>query len=91
MPAPSDPIRLTLRLDRATVEAAKRYARARGASLSQLLADYVRSLREPEAPPPEEDAWKADLPPITRQFVSRTPKRNITEEDYYRYLEEKHR
>lgn len=80
--------KLTLRMEQELIEAAKDYAGARGTSVSQLVANYFRTLLKRE---PQPDDWKASLPPITRRFAEREPPAvQPTEEDYYRYLEEKH-
>ena len=92
MPVPLDRVKLTLRLDRRTVAAVRRYARVRGTSVGTLVADYLRSLAAREEPPPStDDGWKTDLPPITRQLVGLARGADLDEEDYYRYLDEKHR
>lgn len=84
--------KLTLRLERDLIERAKRYARARGTSVSQIVANYFQALtaEEEDASEPR-DHWKQDLPPITRSLVGLAAGSNLDEEDYRRYLEEKHR
>ena len=85
--------KLTLRLESELIEAAKKYANARGISLSKLIASYLHALTQPEAPPQEED-WKATLSPVTRNLVGLARVENgraeVDEADYYRNLEEKH-
>lgn len=86
--------KLTLRLDRDLIEAAERYADERGTSVSQLVAGYFKALTsrgEAESVPPEKDDWKAGLSPWTRSLLERKPAIEATEEEYYGYLEEKHR
>ena len=53
--------KLTLRLDRSLIDRAKAYARARGKSVSRLVADYF-TLLEP-ATTPEEPSHLDALPP----------------------------
>ena len=85
--------KLTLRLDRKLIDGAKRYAETHGTSVSKLVADYFQALLPARTEPPSDtpDAWQADLAPLTRRFVARTPRHTLTEEDYRQYLEEKHR
>ena len=54
--------KLTLRLEETLIEQAKAYAKRRGKSLSQVVADYFTHL-EAEEPPIE-----PDLPPLTRSL-----------------------
>jgi hypothetical protein len=85
--------KLTLRLEGELIEAAKRYADARGTSLSKLVAGYLDALTRPADSSPEDD-WKTTLSPITRNLVGlgRTDagRLEVDESDYHRYLEEKH-
>ena len=94
MPA-QNPVKLTLRLDGRTVEAAKRYARERGTSVSKLVENYFRLVASKDVPDPasgeEEPDWKKNLSPITRSLVGIAKGSTLDEEDYKRYLEEKHR
>ena len=81
--------KLTLRMERSLIEAAKRYADRRGASVSQIVANYFEALVEPDARPGED--WKAALPEAVRVLVDREPPREtVTEDDYYQHLDEKH-
>jgi len=88
----SQPTKLTLRLDSKLIERAKQYARERGISLSQIVADYFHGLTVSGRTGGEsDDDWKNGLSPITRHFVSRRPRVQPTEEEYRRYVEEKYR
>ena len=96
--------KLTLRMDEALIASAKSYAAAHGSSVSQMVANYFAALRykatdrapnvEADSATPGDDHWEQDLGPFTRSLLgiarptdgSPVP----TEEDYYRYLEEKH-
>lgn len=81
--------KLTLRLDRDLIDAAKRYAERRGTSVSQVVANYFEALVEPDQPSGED--WKATLPEAVRLLVDREPPRQaVTEDDYYRHVDEKH-
>lgn len=77
--------KLTLRMDETLIEQAKREAERRGKSLSRLVADYFERLERLR----EED--ENDLPPITRRLRGIAAGSELTEEDYRRHLEEKHR
>jgi hypothetical protein len=86
--------KLTLRLDEDVIERAKRYADERGTSVSQLVEQYFVLLTEEETDREgtgdEEENWRNDLSPFTRRLLNRAPSSDVDEEDYYRYLEEKH-
>ncbi len=77
--------KLTLRMDETLIEQAKREAERRGKSLSRLVADYFERLERLRG---EDDN---DLPPITRRLRGIAAGSELTEEDYRRHLEEKHR
>ena len=77
--------KLTLRLDSRTVEQAKRYARDRGTSVSQLVERYFATLDAGSA------GGTADLPPITAWFASLPPRAPVEDDAYDRYREEKYR
>ena len=74
--------KLTLELEKALVERAKRHAEASGKSVSQLVADYFTQLGEPL----DEEA----LPPITRSLSGVLKDVDADRADYYKYLEQKH-
>jgi hypothetical protein len=83
--------KLTLRLEHALIERAKRYASARGTSVSQIVANYFQAITAEEtAAPRTADQWKQELPPITRSLVGLAAGSEQDEEDYRRYLEQKH-
>lgn len=80
--------KLTLRMERRLIQRAKRYARARGTSVSRLVAGFFALLggkRATEGPEGDE------LPPVTRSLLGSLAGTELDEEDYRRYLEEKHR
>jgi hypothetical protein len=52
--------KLTLSVDPAVVERAKRYAKRRGVSLSQMVEDYLAALSKPPA--------AGDDPPVLRSL-----------------------
>jgi hypothetical protein len=77
--------KLTLRLDARLVRRAKAYARRTGKSLSGLVADFFTRLSEPAEAPPE------PLSPEVRSLYGALADQRVAEEDYRRYLAEKHR
>ena len=80
--------KLTLRMEKALIERAKRYARARGKSVSRLVADYFALLdTSPGVPPAVEEER---LPPISRSLLGSLSGAELDEADYHRHLEEKH-
>ena len=85
--------KLTLRLEGALIDAAKRYAAQRGVSVSQLVADYFEALTG-KAEDTDEGGWRGALSPSTREMVGiarpTSGERVGTKEDYYRHLEAKH-
>lgn len=84
-----DPAKLTLRLERDVIEAAKRFAEARGTSVSRLVEDFFRTVALPEQA--ERPAgWKEALPPLTRSLLGIAAGADVSEEDYRRHLEGKY-
>ena len=77
--------KLTLRMEKQQIERAKRCAEAMGKSVSQMVADYFDLLDQ------EHEIRREDLPPITRSLLGAWRGSDVDEEDYRRYLEEKHR
>lgn len=74
--------KLTLRMDEDLIELAKGVARERGTSVSRLVADYFAALERPQ---------EAEPAPITRSLRGIAAGAGVDEEDYRRYLEDKHR
>ena len=58
---------LTIRLDRDAIARAQAHAAATGTDLPGLVAAYLDSLPPIETDPA--DAWRGDLPPLTRALV----------------------
>lgn len=83
--------KLTLRLDDEVIRSAKAYARARGKSISQIVADYLRML---PAAGSDEREQPAHLAPIVSSLrgVLRRPDASVEvdESDYRRHLEDKY-
>lgn len=77
--------KLTLRIEEELIERAKSYARQSGKSVSQLVSDYLVLLPQPEG------YRKQPMTPIVRSLRGVLAGSGLDEEDYRRYLEEKHR
>lgn len=74
--------KLTFEMDEALARQAESYARRRGKSLSQVVADYFARLEDEEMPD--------DLPPITRSLLGCIPSDTVKVSDYKAYIEEKY-
>ena len=79
--------KLTLTVEEQLIKRAKRYARERGTSVSDLVERYFSVLEGQRAPEPEEDTQNSAF---TRSLRGIAAGSDLTEEDYRRYLEEKH-
>jgi hypothetical protein len=77
--------KLTLRIEEELIERAKSYARQSGKSVSKLVSDYLELLPQPEG------HRKQPMTPIVRSLRGVLAGSGLDEEDYRRYLEEKHR
>jgi hypothetical protein len=77
--------KLTLRIEEELIERAKSYARESGKSVSKLVSDYLELLPQPEG------QRKQSMTPIVRSLRGVLAGSGLDEEDYRRYLEEKHR
>ncbi len=73
--------KLTLRLDEELIVKAKKEARARGSSLSKMVADYFRGITTT-------GRKKTELPPVTARLLGAL--RGVSVEDYRRHIEEKY-
>ena len=96
--------KLTLRMDESLIAAAKDYAAAHGSSVSQMVANYFAALGQQmtdrasqakaDATDTNIDRWEQELGPFTRSVLGIAKPTDgspmPTEDDYYRYLEEKH-
>jgi 3,4-dihydroxy-2-butanone 4-phosphate synthase len=83
--------KLTLRLDDEVIRHAKAYAKGRGKSISQIVADYLRML--PVADPGEQPARLAPIVSSLRGVLRRpgtTEAADLDEGDYRRHLEDKY-
>lgn len=76
--------KLTLSVEEELVDFGKEWARKHGKTLSGLLEDTLRAMRKLE-----EARDSETLSPEVRSLIGLA--QGATEEDYYRYLEEKYR
>ena len=80
--------KLTLRLDEKLIKRAKKYAREKGTSVSQLVANYFQAIDNPTQDTSSTSEDK--LPPITRSLAGALKNTDTDEADYREYLEQKH-
>lgn len=76
--------KLTLRLDQGLIKNAKKEARSRGTSLSQMVADYFRGIDA-------RGKSRASLPPVTASLAGALKDKKLDRAQYRRHLEEKFR
>ena len=75
--------KLTLRVDEAIVRKAKEESKRRGKSVSRMFTEFIESLgSRPGSQKP--------LPPITASLVGLLKGKEISEQDYRKYLREKY-
>jgi hypothetical protein len=77
--------KLTLSVDEAVVERAKRYAAKRGTSVSRLVETYLDLLSRPETPTEEK------VPPILARLQGALKGVKFDRDDYRDYLWRKYR
>lgn len=71
--------KLTLRLDRDVIEAAKEYSNKRGEPISRLVEKFFRTLTAEE-----------EITPTVRKLMGILKNSNLNEFDYKKHLEEKY-
>lgn len=76
--------KLTLRLDDSLIKRAKKRAKQKGTSVSQMVADYFALIEADQSPSNQK------LPPITASLAGILKNADIQERDYRAYLEDKH-
>jgi hypothetical protein len=74
--------KLTVRVERDLIEAAKRYAKQQGITLSQLIEDYLRSLAI------QQDETMVNTPVLQR--LSGILPTSTRLDEYHRHLEDKY-
>ena len=77
--------KLTLSVDGAVVDGAKRYARARGTSVSRLVESMLRLL----STKPADQAGPAAVPPVLGRLRGSLKRGSV--DDHRRHLERKYR
>jgi len=78
--------KLTLRLDEKLIESAKAYARRQGKSVSQLVAEFFERLGRQDDEPRNDD----ELTPKVRRLLGIIRESRDDENEYKRYIEDKH-
>ena len=71
--------KLTLRLDTALIESAKRYSAQRGKSLSRIVADLFEIIDE-------KTTQESKLPPTVSSLRGILKEKGLDEKDYKRFL-----
>lgn len=74
--------KLTLRLDKDLINAAKSYGKAHGKSVSQLVADYFTALKQPMPERP--------LSPLVARLKGIAKGAEFEKDDYREYLAKKY-
>lgn len=77
--------KLTLRMEQDAIERAKAYAKERGTSVSKLVEQFFCGITR------EEDVDEVEMSPLVRALLGVAEGADMSEEDYYEYLEKKHR
>lgn len=75
--------KLTLRLESSLIRRAKKHAKKKKTSVSQLVADYFTVMEE-------ENTATEELPPITASLSGILKNAEISKDDYKKHLEEKY-
>lgn len=76
--------KLTLRMDESLIKDAKKHAREKGTSVSSMVSNYFALIGKRYQPS------KDELPPLTASFSGIMKDTEVVEEDYKRYLTDKH-
>jgi|AntRauTorcE11897_2_1112592.scaffolds.fasta_scaffold00054_36 hypothetical protein len=77
--------KLTLRVEKRLIEKAKKHAKSRNTSVSQMVADYFKAIENQKK---KDDSL--DYSPITASLIGVLKGSTRKEEDYKSYLEEKY-
>ena len=77
--------KLTLRMEKEAIDRAKAYARRRGTSVSKLVENFFVALDKDRR---EEEI---ETSPLVQKLAGLAAGADVSEEDYYDHLEEKHR
>jgi hypothetical protein len=76
--------KLTLRLEKQLIDSAKEYASSQGKSVSKMVADYFKLLKQVQKPQIDEIA------PVTQSLKGALGGAKVNVSDYKKYLEDKH-
>ncbi len=76
--------KLTLRLDEELIKIAKKYAAKEGKSVSRLVADFFRIIKNTES------EGNQKIPPTVSSLKGILKDKNVSENDYGKYLEDKY-
>lgn len=79
--------KLTLRMEESLIKSAKRYSKIHGKSLSQLIADYLLLMTEAK----HTNVRNEKIPPLTKSLKGILRHKELNEDDYKKYLENKYR
>jgi len=77
--------KLTLRLDEVLIQKVKRISKKSGKSVSQMVADYFSLIEQ------EFDPDRKEITPRVRSLFGALAGSKVSENDYKRHLEAKHR
>lgn len=76
--------KLTLRLEESLIKRAKKRAKQKGTSVSQMVADFFAIVDKESTEP------RNELPPVTASLVGIMKNSDVREEDYKAHLEDKY-
>lgn len=76
--------KLTLQLDEKLIKNAKKHAKSKNTTVSQLVADYFKTMDN------QERNGNTNYSPITSSLVGVLKKSSSAKKDYKSYLQEKH-
>lgn len=76
--------KLTLRIEEKLIKQAKEYAKSQNTSVSQIVADYLRGIKN------QNKTDTQNYSPVTSSLVGILKNKSVSEEDYKRHLEDKY-
>ena len=83
--------KLTLSIEQQLIRQAKAYAKQRGTSVSDLVSRYFKLLDAADATDEPSEPSKRTHSAFTESQTGILAGSDVSEEDYHRYLEEKHK
>jgi len=78
--------KLTLRIEEPLIKAAKKYSKAHGKSLSQLIANYLLLVTHAASI----KSFSEETPPLTRALKGILRNKKLSKADYKKHLEDKY-